>query len=142
MQATDMTSATDRDVHVGCAQQPEAQIAVQVLDFSGPNVYRFPLPGTGCGLVLDDDGQSAYLHVTNETHTYVFQSLHLYDRNSRGQLFAGEPGVLVWHRRLKKAGLFYHGAFQAVVDFANRRAICRRGEGAQAWDDCLVEGLA
>jgi hypothetical protein len=111
------------------------------LQFAGPGAYASALPGSGCGVVFEDDGQAGYLYVTNETHTYVFDTLLLYDRGSHNQLFPGEHAAIVWNQKQKRAGLFYHHAFQAAVDFANRRAICRTGAGAHAWDDELIEGL-
>ncbi|HLU67180.1 MAG TPA: DUF2251 domain-containing protein, partial [Kofleriaceae bacterium] len=121
-----------------------------LIRFSGPDAYPVPLPGSGFGVVFEDDGETGYLYVTNEGATEIFDALHLYDRGGPGQVVAGEELDVVWNPALERAGLHYHGAFQAVIDFANRRAMCRTGfppadsrwcRGTHAWDDDLLVGL-
>ncbi len=120
------------------------------LRFTGAGVHAMPLRGTGFGVVFEDDGTTGYLYATNERGDAILDALHLYDHGTAGQLRAGEEAFLVWSATSRKLGFFYRERFQAVFDFANRRAACRSGfpapdarwcKGSHQWDDDAASGL-
>jgi len=113
-------------------------------------VYPVPFAGSGFAVVFEDDGETGYLYATNEDANEIFDALHLYNHGRPGQLEAGDELVVVWNGALKRGGVHYHGAFQAVVDFAKQRAMCRNGfppadarwcRGTHDWDEALLVGL-
>lgn len=133
-------------------RDPQERPIAEPLAFEGVGVYEKALPGADCGVVLEDDGSTGYLYVTNAAFDHLFDALHVYDCGSAEQLKAGEAVVLVWSQPLQKVGLFYHEAFQAVVSFQDRRACGRSGfpasapsewgGGSHAWAERLASGLA
>jgi hypothetical protein len=118
--------------------------------FAGPGAYPVPFAGSGFGVVFEDDGETGYLYATNEQATEIFDALHLYNHGGPGQVGAGDELVVVWNGAVMRAGLYCYGAFQAVVDFATQRAMCRTGfppadarwcRGTHDWDQALLVGL-
>jgi len=125
-------------------------VAFQIL-YEGPGTYAKEFEGAGYGLVLDDDGESCYLYAATEDFQEVLDGLHLYNQDSPGRLDPGEKIYIIWNPVLAKAGLYYHGFFQAIVDFANSAACCRTGQpqpepsgwcrSQHHWDPKMQRGL-
>ena len=121
------------------------------LEFLGKGAYEHRLADSDFGLVVEDDGGTGYLYVTNSSFSFIYDALHLYDHGDADQLNPGEEVYLVWSATLQKAGLYYRGRFQAGVNFNEREARCRSGFPARlenspwksdhTWNDSVVSGL-
>ncbi len=117
--------------------------------YRGPEAYQKPFEGSGYGVVFEDDGETGYFYATDERFSEVLDALHLYDRGTQNEIVTGDQVFIVWNPRLLKAGIHYHGQFQAVVDFKNRRACCRTGfpspsewcQGSHEWTAVMTSGL-
>lgn len=118
------------------------------IQYAGPAAYFVPLHGSGYGFVLEDDGESGYLYVTNEDRSEIFDAMHLF--TSPDGLTAEDEIFVVWSASLRKAGLYYRDEFRAVVDFAEQRACCRTGapppdrswcRSTHDWDRSMAAGL-
>jgi hypothetical protein len=131
------------------AMQPDSRPIAHPLNFAGPEEYVKSFEGTGFGVVFEDEGDTGYLYATNEDHTEIFDAVHLYNATDPRRLQPGEEAYIVWNPTLSKAGIFYHDRFQAIIDFANRRACCRTGfppphgvwRTPHDWDETMVAGL-
>ncbi len=124
--------------------------SVITVNFTGPGSYMIPFDGCGYGVVFEDGDDTGYLYATNEAQDDILVALHLYDYHLPEQVCASERIFVVWNAALQRTGIHYRGRFQAVVDFAKRRACCRNefpsgnGEWCQSgleWDDELTDGL-
>jgi hypothetical protein len=130
-------------------QAPEDTPVAHPIRFTGPAPYQRPFEGTGFGVVFEDDGETGYLYATNEGMDQILDALHLYNAGDTARLKPGEEAFIVWSPSSQKAGIFYHDAFQAVIDFRNKRACCRAGfpppsqwcTSSHEWDSSLVKGL-
>ena len=121
------------------------------LNFTGPAPYMKAFEGSGFGVVFEDDGETGYFYATNERLDEILDALHLYNVGDPVQLKPGDEVFIVWNPALRKAGIFYHNQFQAIVDFKRRCACCRTGfpprihtgwcQSAHEWDESLVKGL-
>jgi hypothetical protein len=107
--------------------------------------------GSGFGVVFEDGGEVGYFYATNESIDEVLDALHLYNTGSKEQVKPGDKVLIVWNPNQQKAGIFYYGRLQAVVDFKNRQACCRTESppadgrwcrSSHDWNDVLLEGLA
>ena len=130
----------------GMSDQPTAW----QFQFRSEMTHQVRFKGTGLGVTFEDNGETGYLYATNEQHDEIFDALHLYNRGEGDELAPGEDAYIVCSHTLRKAGIFYRDEFQAIFDFANRRAGCRSGFpppetgwciGSHDWDDELAEGL-
>ncbi len=125
-------------------------VAFQIL-YEGPAAYPKQFEGTGYAVVLDDDGETGFLYAVTEDFGEVLDALHLYSSDSPGRLELNEKVYIIWSPLLSKAGLYYHGAFQAVIDFKNAAACCRAGlpppepsgwcRSSHHWDPKMQRGL-
>ena len=118
--------------------------------YEGPAVHQKAFTGSGFGVVFEDDGETGYSYATTESFHILDAMLLYHDKGHPAKPSVGEPVYLVWHDVLLKAGIFYHDAFQAVVDFKNRTACCRSGfpqkmgswcTTPHTWTDLMVDGL-
>ena len=119
--------------------------------YTGPEVYAKAFEGAGFGVVFDDDDETGYLYATTEDFEEVLDGLHLYNADSPDRVKLNEKVYIVWNSLLGKAGLYFHGAFQAVVDFRNAACCCRTGfppaepsgwcRSSHRWDDRMTAGL-
>jgi hypothetical protein len=142
-------SLADQENSVGQTQSNEGPIAFPIT-FNGPGPYMKVFSGTGYGVVFEDDGETGYLYVTNEKQDEILDALHLYNYGGPAQIEPGDQVFVVWNEELQKVGVFYHDAFQAIVDFRNHVACCRTGfpeassewvKSSHEWQEKLVAGL-
>jgi hypothetical protein len=97
----------------------ERPIAYPV-NYKGSGHYPRPFQGTGYGVMFEDDGATGYLYATNERFDQIFDSLHLYNLGGRSYPKKTDQIFIVWNAELQKAGIYYHGQFQTVIDFGNK----------------------
>ena len=116
--------------------------------YEGENVYQKSFPGTGFGVVFEDDGATGCFYATDETWK-ILDALHLYNLGDATMPRKGDEIHFVWNQQQLKAGIFYNNRFQAIVDFRNRRACCRTGfpppsewcKSEHGWVGELEDGL-
>jgi len=131
-------------------EERKKKVSANAIEFEGEGVYQIALPELGYGLVLEDNGDTGYLYVTDPRFEKIYDAVHVYDRNDAGHLETGQEAYIVWSSDLKKAGLYYHGAFRAGVDFKNKQIVSRTGfppisntnwSSDHTWRDEVVQGL-
>lgn len=124
-------------------------VAFSVL-YNGVGAFEKSFKGTGYGVVFEDDGETGYLYATNEDHSQFLDALYLYEYGSFEQINLNDSVFIVWNERIKKAGLYYHERFQAVIDFDKQMACCRSGfpepnkiwcKSSHDWKEEMVAGL-
>ncbi len=128
---------------------PDERPIAWPIRYEGTDVYEKAFPGTGFGVVFEDEGDTGYLYVTDEGSGRILDALHLYDQRDPHCLRKGDEIYFVWNPTLLKAGLFYHERFQAIVDFQNRMACCRTGfpppsewcRSRHDWKEDMTRGL-
>ena len=99
--------------------------------------------------MFEDDGNTGYFYATTEKFERIFDALHLYNYGNPSQPSAEDKIIIVWNSQLRKAGLFYHNKFQAVIDFKNKTACCRSGfpppfgewQTLHSWEEKMTAGL-
>lgn len=128
----------------------QKRITAHAIEFDGEGVYQISLPDLGYGLVLEDNGDTGYLYITDPTFSNIEDTVHVYDYGDADQLKVGQEAFIVWSLELKRAGLFYGGSFQAGVDFVRKQAVSRTGfpptehppwSPDHTWRESVVEGL-
>ena len=119
-------------------------------DFKGPAVYATPFESTGFGVIFQDDGDTGYFFATDESQVDILDTLIVYRAGDDDRLNEGEAAYVVYSADAQRAGLYYHGEFQAVFDFRQKTGCCRRGEpdpvgdwctSGHAWDPEMVKEL-
>jgi len=120
------------------------------LEYAGPDTYAKAFEGTDYGLVLDDDGETGYLYVTTAGFQEVLDEMHLYNAGESAPS-SGERLYFVWNPALLKAGVYFKGRYQAIVDFGASTACCRGGNpdpdpsgwcrSSHRWDPRMLVGL-
>ncbi|MBI5694237.1 MAG: DUF2251 domain-containing protein [Nitrospirae bacterium] len=121
------------------------------ITYIGPETYAKAFPGSGFGVVMDDDGETCYLFATSEDFTEMLDGMLIFDPVSTDPLVKGEKAYIIWNAVEQKAGLYYHGEYQAIIDFANTAACCRIGlpepdpagwcKSSHRWDKKMLSGM-
>jgi Uncharacterized protein conserved in bacteria len=84
--------------------------------FHGPGFYKKAFKGSGYGIIFEDDSQEGYVYVTKEDGSQIFHVLKLYDQGDAERISDGDLMEILWHPKLKKVGVKYHGKIQAIFD--------------------------
>jgi hypothetical protein len=88
--------------------------------FQGPGSYKKDFKGTGYGIVFEDDGQEGYVYTTFTTkknNPRIFGGLRLYEQGNTERISKNDLLKILWHPKLKKVGIMYHGKIRAIFDF-------------------------
>jgi hypothetical protein len=93
--------------------------------FHGPGSYKNIFKGSGYTIVLEDDGQEGYVYVTKEDGSQIFHVLKLYDQGDTERISDGDLMEILWHPKLKKVGVKYHGKIQAIFDIKKNTSYSR-----------------
>jgi hypothetical protein len=150
----DLLSAADNKIEGAgrMTMKAEEKPAVTKIVYDGPETHKCAFKGAGFGVIFEDDGETGLFFAADEKLLDVYDALLIYNANTPDQLKPGEAAYVLWNRGLMKAGLYYRGRFQAVIDFANRISCCRTGLPAapkpdgwclspHTWDDAMLKGL-
>ena len=122
------------------------------MTYHGPESYTRAFLGSGCAVVLEDDGQRGFFYAAREDFEEIFDALLLYEHGESDQLKDGEKFMFVWNPSRRKAGIYYRGEYQAIVDFSSKRACNRKCEPptvvgplwphtSHEWNEEMEEGL-
>jgi len=95
--------------------------------FHGTGSYKKFFKGSGYGIVFEDDGQEGYVYATKEDGSKILDGLKLYDQGDEEQISQGDLLKFLWHPKLKKMGILYHGKIQAVFDVQKNTSYSKAG---------------
>jgi hypothetical protein len=119
--------------------------------FHGPGSYRKFFKRSGYGVVFEDDGQEGYVYATKEDGSKILDALKLYDQGDAEKISEGDLLKILWHPKLKKVGVMYHGKIQAIFDIAKKESCSRTGfplpnaswctSKNHLWDDSAFSGF-
>jgi len=105
-----------RDKLLGLRRKNTKSFAFFPIVFHGPGFYKKTFKGSGYGIVFEDEGQKGYVYVTKEDGSKIFHVLKLYDQGDAEKISDGDLMEILWHPKLKKVGVKYHGKIQAIFD--------------------------
>jgi hypothetical protein len=105
-----------RDKLLGLWRNNTKSFEIFPIVFHGPGSYKNIFKGSGYTIVLEDDGQEGYVYVTKEDGSQIFHVLKLYDQGDAERISDGDLMEILWHPKLKKVGVKYHGKIQAIFD--------------------------
>ena len=100
----------------GLLRKKSGSFAAFPIFFHGPGSYKKRFKGSGYGIVFEDDGQEGYVYLVKEDGSKIFNVLKLYDQGDAERISDGDPLEILWHPKLKKVGIKYHGKIQAIFD--------------------------
>ena len=119
--------------------------------YYGSGSYKKIFKGRGYGVIFEDDGQGGYVYAIKEDGSKILDALKLYDQGDAEKISEGDLLKILWHPRLKKVGVMYHGKIQAIFDIAKKESCCRTGfplpnpswckSKNHCWDDNALSGF-